>query len=71
MSGRRLPGTFADTAANDQERAALIARAFLDKGYNTNYAASWYLVRSVPKFTFDDCPHRPGSWRSAIPAHRA
>ncbi len=54
MSGTTGSGTFANTAAGDQERAALIARAFLDKGYNTNYAASWYLVRSVPKFTFND-----------------
>ncbi len=54
MSGASGSGTFANTAANDQERAALVARAFIDKGYNTNYAASWYLVRSVPKFTFDN-----------------
>ncbi len=45
---------FGGTAVNTDARAALVARAFLDKGYNTNYAASWYLVRSVPKFTFDD-----------------
>ena len=37
---------------NTAERAALIARAFIDKGYNTNYAASWFLVRGGPKFTF-------------------
>ncbi len=54
MTGSTGSGTFANTAAGDQERAALVARAFIDKGYNTNYAASWYLVRSVPKFTFDD-----------------
>ncbi len=45
---------FGGTATNSPERAALVTRAFLEKGYNTNYAASWYLVRSVPKFTFDD-----------------
>jgi prepilin-type N-terminal cleavage/methylation domain-containing protein/prepilin-type processing-associated H-X9-DG protein len=33
-------------------RAALIARAFFDKGYNSNYAASWHFVRSSPKFNF-------------------
>lgn len=32
------------------ERAAVVARAFVEKGYNTNFAAGWYLVRSVPKF---------------------
>ena len=46
--------TFAGTAINTPERAAIVARAFVDKGYNTNYAAGWHLVRSVPKFTFDD-----------------
>jgi prepilin-type processing-associated H-X9-DG protein len=54
MSGTTGAGTFANTGTGTDERAALIARAFLDKGYNTNYAASWYLVRSVPKFTYDD-----------------
>jgi prepilin-type N-terminal cleavage/methylation domain-containing protein/prepilin-type processing-associated H-X9-DG protein len=44
--------TFAGTAALSQERAAIMARAFLDKGYNTNYAAGWHLVRSIPKFDF-------------------
>jgi prepilin-type N-terminal cleavage/methylation domain-containing protein/prepilin-type processing-associated H-X9-DG protein len=46
--------TFAGTAPNSNERAALVARAFLDRGYNSNYASSWYFVRSGPKFTFDD-----------------
>jgi len=44
--------TFGGTAANTDERAALVARAFLNKGYNTNYAAGWHFVRSAPKFTF-------------------
>ena len=47
-------GSFANTAPGTDERAALVARAFLERGYNTNYAASWYLARSAPKFTFDD-----------------
>jgi prepilin-type N-terminal cleavage/methylation domain-containing protein/prepilin-type processing-associated H-X9-DG protein len=46
--------SFASTAVNTEERAALVARAFLDKGYNSNYAAGWHLARSVPKFAFDD-----------------
>jgi len=53
LSGTTGTGTFANTLFNDQERAALVARAFLDKGYNTNYSASWFFVRSVPKFDFD------------------
>ena len=46
-------GSFADTAANTPARQALVARAFLEQGYNTNYAAGWHLVRSVPKFYVD------------------
>lgn len=49
-------GTFANTAANDQERAALVARYFIQQGYNTNYAAGWHLVRSVPQFSFNAGP---------------
>ncbi len=46
--------TFGGTAPLTPERAALIARAFIDKGYNTNYAAGWHLVRSAPKVNYDD-----------------
>lgn len=53
LSGSGSGGSFAGTDPNTDERAAIIARAFLDKGYNTNYAASWYLVRSAPKFQLD------------------
>ncbi len=41
------------TAANTPERADYVVRAFWEKGYNTNYAASWYLARSGLKYTFD------------------
>ncbi len=54
LSGSGGGATFAGTAANNQERAALVARAFLDKGYNANYASSWFFSRAVPKFDFDD-----------------
>ncbi len=42
-----------DTAApeatvNSTQRADYIVRTFLDKGYGTNYACSWYLSRSAP-----------------------
>ncbi len=52
MSGSAGTGQFANTDMGTEERAALVARAFMDKGYNTNYASSWYLVRSAPKFEF-------------------
>ena len=35
-------------SAGDQ-RGNLLARALLDRGYGTNYAASWFMVRSAPK----------------------
>ncbi len=50
LSGTGSSGTFASTDPNTAERAALVARAFLDRGYNTNYAAGWHLVRSNPKY---------------------
>lgn len=43
-------GDFLGTATLSADRAALISYRLLDKGYNTNYAAGWHLVRSVPKF---------------------
>lgn len=43
------PG-FSGTAVNTPERGDFVARTFLDKGYNTNYASSWFLGRSAPKF---------------------
>jgi len=54
INGGGSSGTFGNTDEGTPQRAALVARAFIDKGYNTNYAASWYLVRSVPKFDFND-----------------
>lgn len=44
---------FAGTSSLTVQRAALIARAFLNKGLNTNYASSWHMVRSVPKYSYD------------------
>jgi prepilin-type processing-associated H-X9-DG protein len=53
LAGAAAAGSgFARTAADSAERAALISRYFVNRGYNTNYAASWYLVRSVPRFDF-------------------
>ncbi len=42
-------GGFASTAPQSPERAALIARYFFAQGYNTNYASSWYFVRTGPR----------------------
>ena len=40
------PGTtFASTDKNTVDRATLVAWGFMNEGYNTNYAASWYLAR--------------------------
>jgi prepilin-type N-terminal cleavage/methylation domain-containing protein/prepilin-type processing-associated H-X9-DG protein len=47
---------FGGTAPGTPERAALVSRAFVAQGYNTNYAASWYLVRSAPKFSVGPAP---------------
>ena len=40
---------FAGTANDSVERAELISRYFLTQGFNTNYAASWHLVRGMVK----------------------
>jgi prepilin-type N-terminal cleavage/methylation domain-containing protein/prepilin-type processing-associated H-X9-DG protein len=57
LPGTALTGgtgtTYAGTAINTPERAALEARYLLNRGYNTNYAASWFFVRSAPKMKTD------------------
>ncbi len=40
---------FAGTATSSPARAELVARYFLTQGFNTNYAASWHLVRGMVK----------------------
>jgi hypothetical protein len=55
------PGpTFGGTGASTDVRADYLVRNFIEKGYNTNYAASWYLVRSALK-------HQPGTAFSPSP----
>lgn len=44
---------FAGTTAASADRASLVARAFVEAGYNTNYAAGWHLVRSGIKIAND------------------
>lgn len=39
---------FAQTADGTPQRASLVSRAFLDEGYNANYAQSWFLARGGP-----------------------
>jgi prepilin-type processing-associated H-X9-DG protein len=39
--------SFGNTAANSEDRAKYLGQYFLDQGYNTNYVASWYLVRGT------------------------
>lgn len=42
---------FGGTVKSTAERGHLIARAFIEQGYNTNYAAGWHLVRSGLKLS--------------------
>ena len=39
---------------------------FVDKGYNTNYAASWFLVRSAPKVNVDTVHHAGHDRRRSV-----
>jgi prepilin-type processing-associated H-X9-DG protein len=53
-----MGGEFANTApgtsmAPSAERADLIAAYFLNRGLNTNYAASWHLCRTTPRVVAD------------------
>ena len=54
VDGGGSSGTFANTDVNTPQRAELISRYFFSSGYNTNYAASWHLVRGMLKTDFDD-----------------
>lgn len=44
-------GEFGGTNRSTPERGYLIARAFIEQGYNSNYAAGWHLVRSGLKLS--------------------
>ncbi len=41
---------FNSTASDTADRADYVARTFFEKGYNTNYSSSWYMVRGGMKF---------------------
>jgi prepilin-type N-terminal cleavage/methylation domain-containing protein/prepilin-type processing-associated H-X9-DG protein len=49
LAGATWSGLFAGTANDQAQRSDYLARFLADKGYNTNYAASWYLVRGSIK----------------------
>lgn len=42
------------SAGSGAPRAQAVVEHFLKKGYNTNYASSWFLVRSAPALTTTD-----------------
>ncbi len=52
-------GTAAGTA-----REAAVVEHFLKKGYNTNYASSWFLVREAANLTAADTGNVPSAGRS-------
>ena len=52
---------WAATTAGDPTRGDFLARAFFEKGYNTNYVSSWYLVRSAIKLDSDGSTTRSKS----------
>ncbi|MEM9367487.1 MAG: DUF1559 domain-containing protein [Planctomycetota bacterium] len=53
--------TFAGTAANSVVRAELVARHFVEGGYNTNYAAGWHLVRGTVRVLDTDSSAAPAA----------
>jgi prepilin-type processing-associated H-X9-DG protein len=69
LAGTTWTGLFAATASNSAQRSDYLARYLADKGYNTNYAASWYLVRGGVKIaqgsTTDSWVFNGQTWGSA------
>ena len=53
QSGPGSSGEFANTDIDTAARAEIVSRYFFTSGYNTNYAASWHLVRGMVKTDFD------------------
>ncbi|MCG8649274.1 MAG: DUF1559 domain-containing protein [Pirellulales bacterium] len=49
IDGPNTATGFAGTNPNTDERREIVSRYFLTSGYNTNYAASWHLVRGMVK----------------------
>ena len=53
ISGSGSMDEFARTDPETGERAELIARYFIQQGFNTNYATSWFLPRTGPEVEYD------------------
>lgn len=51
-SGSAADG-FARTEPETDERQQLVSRYFLGGGYNTNYAASWFLIHAKPRIRYE------------------
>jgi prepilin-type processing-associated H-X9-DG protein len=49
-AGTGTAGSYAKSLKNTAERGEVLARAWLAKGYNTNFAAGWHMVRGGIKF---------------------
>ncbi|TWT92364.1 DUF1559 family PulG-like putative transporter [Stieleria varia] len=43
---------FASTDPVTEERRALVSRYFVEQGFNTNYATSWFLTYTAPRVAF-------------------
>ena len=54
LAGLAGSSEFAGTDPETEERANLIARYFIEQGYNTNYASSWFLVRTAPRVRYEE-----------------
>lgn len=49
FDGTAWTGLFAGTTVDTPERGDFLARTIYEKGFNTNYVSSWYMVRSAMK----------------------
>ena len=53
LAGTDATAYFGGTEVDTAQRAELVSRYFVTNGYNTNYAASWHLVRGMVRTGFD------------------
>ena len=51
---RRDDGNCGKLSGDTAYNALIIGEYFLDRGYNTNHAASWFLVRGGPRISYDE-----------------
>ena len=71
VSGTTSGAPLAGTLEGSAERIDLVARAFAQRGYNSNYTASWFLVRSAPRVKFDSVNDIVVTAGPTLPAHEA